>query len=299
MKSSLFSMFFLFIFILGCSINHDTSIDLNEIYTGDKIVLNGFVDLDSGCIVNLSKTAPSSGQHLNSELKFSDARLFLLENGDTITELKGDSNGRFTSTNYKPTVGSKYKVVAVSTKLPNCSSEEVILLDKPQLKNINTKIKENLIFGRMGLLFYFNLTYQTGNSNYFIYTAFKDKERDLGITFLNKQEFRQTDNPCEYFNGDYYAGFNTKCFQSSDTLSFAGDYTSGFNLDSTGQIATIKNYSLVLTHISSELYNYILSRNQPKGIEAAFVQPNILFTNIKNGYGIFYATNSQKINYKF
>ena len=300
MKKSLNFLFALLVlaFSNGC-IEKTIDLDLSDgLYGGDKIVLNGYLSSDEGCIVKVSKSSPSIGRFTYEQLKFRDARVFLYENGDSIAELKSDTAGIFSLKTFKPKVDAKYKIRATSSSLPNCESEEEVFPSALQNTPVKPILKNNIIFGRPALIFPIILNFDPSKTNYFIsdgkaiFPSGNFFRVDLSL--LNILETISSESACDSYYFGPTAGYSTKCYELGDTLSFAYDYTN--DKDSTlSPISIILNLSTV----SPSFYKYAKVMRQPTGFETAFVEPNTIYTNIKGGYGLFYTINSKRFTHKF
>ena len=298
----LFNPFFTLIvlaFSNGC-IEKTIDLDLSDgLYGGDKIVLNGYLSSDEGCIVKVSKSSPSIGRFTYEQLKFRDARVFLYENGDSIAELKSDTAGIFSLKTFKPKVDAKYKIRATSSSLPNCESEEEIFPSALQNTAVKPVLKDNIIFGRPALIFPIILNFDPSKTNYFISdgTAFfpSGEKGRVDLSLLNILETVSSESACDSYYFGPTAGYSTKCYEPGDTLNFAYDYK--FNGDLT--VSSAKSVTLNLSTVSPSFYKYAKVMRQPVGFETAFVEPNTIYTNIKGGYGLFYTINSKRFTYKF
>ena len=261
--------------------------NLDNLYQGDKMVLNGFLDSELGCVVKVSKTTPSTGSHLYEELKVKDARVFLYENGDSILELKQDTSGKYISSGFLPKTGSKYKIRSTSLNLPECQSEEEIFNGVQQTGSITTVYSGNIGYGA-GIVFTFNLNFDTTKLNYYLFYSTGD-DKGVGTRFLNPTGI---DASCDLYVDYWKLYLSSKCFTNGDQMRI------GVGLDNYSGIKP-KILKLNISAISPVFYKYITSLSQPLDIDFAFVEPNALVTNIKGGYGIFYTKNTKTVTYKF
>ena len=82
-----------------------------------------------------------------------------------------------------------------------------------------------------------------------------------------------------------------KCFDNNSI-------TANFNAEYSSSSADLVTLTLEMTTTSKEFFDYCKSIPQPFGKFRAFLEPQSLYTNIKNGYGIFYAQNAKKYTFK-
>lgn len=273
--------------IVSFSCNKKLDYNLNNIYQGDKIVLNGFIDSELGCVVKVSKSSPSTGNYTYEQLKVKDVHVFLYENGDSILELKQDTSGKYTYSSFAPKIGSRYKIRATSLTLPECQSEEEIFDEVPLTKNETSVYSNNLSHGDSGVLFTFDFNLNTKKISYFIFYA-KNDIGSTGAYLVNSN----IDLSCGIQYLSVYDLVTSDCFNSGSKVKFE---VAPKNLS--GKSPTFAK--LYISKISSVYYNYIQSLNQPINENFAFLEPNTLVTNINGGYGIFYTRNWKVFTYKF
>jgi hypothetical protein len=104
--------------------------------------------------------------------------------------------------------------------------------------------------------------------------------------------------------GDPY-GFlgNGNEFNLSDICFNGNAYTVNISVELRGSVIINNQFLQVdaqqvvvrLRNISSNYYKHLESSYQPEGIELAFSGQNILYSNVKGGFGILAAYNEQKI----
>ncbi len=285
-KSCFIFILFFFTQLLSCQKPDYNSLNL---YQGDKLVLNGYVDSDSGCIVNITKTGTTSGDVLFKQLMVKDARVFLFENGDSVLELIQDSIGYFSGHNFKPKVGKIYKVKATSLSLQTCESEEEILNDFYISPKSLASRKDNLIRGFSGILFSYVLNFDNSIINYFEFNS--DLDNFSSATYITQPI--GISETCGYSNYFTTSLVPTICLIPNDTIKIGVL----FNIDV--PIKPTSKIKLSTSSVSPIYYKYLSTLNQPHhNASAAFFEPNTLVTNIKGGYGIFYTRNTKSYTYK-
>lgn len=276
----------IFLFLISCN---SSELDYNVPYAGDKIVVNGFVDNDNGCVIAISKTGPASGKFEYDRNEVKEAKVFLFENGTQILELQRDSTKKFVSTNFSPKEGSQYKIKATSMGLPDVESEEVLFTDLTRISDVRTEIKKDIVFGRKGVVFTFKFEFDTSKINYYTLEKFGDKDNVDGrsITIANNTA------TCEAFSIYFDSFFSTKCLKSGQEMQFALE---PYNPKTRGIPSVLR---LKISSIPKAYFEYREYTNQTyTSLDAAFLEPIYVTSNIKNGYGNFYKKCSITLTYK-
>jgi len=278
MNFRIFSFFLLGLNFLTCK---KPNYDLNNIYPGDKLVINGYVNSDSGCIVHVSKSIPSTGNIPYDQLTVKDARVFLYENGDSIQELVQDTKGHFKSINFLPKVGFFYRIRSTSLSLQTAESEEVQFEDLQLSEKATTVYSKDLKYGA-GYIFTFKLNFDTSKIHYYFFNPTGDG-KDVETYFIQPSGIEKS---CGLYQ-DYFKYYvSSSCFTTGDSLSI-GVGTDNY---SGNKPTTLK---LNISTISPILYKYITALGEPVGADFAFFEPALQFSNIKGGFGIFYTKNTK------
>ena len=258
-------------------------------YAGDKIVVNGFIDNEQGCVVAISKTGPASGNFDYDRNEVKEAHVFLFENGVQIAELTRDNTKNFVLKKLSPKIGAKYVLKVTASGLPDAESEEVLYEAIPQISNVRTEVKEGLVFNRKGVLFTFKLDFDTTKTNYFLVKTYGDADQ-VGGFFFNLTNINYS---CDVFSFYYDLLFSTKCLTSGTDIKQGIDVynpkTSGQSSSVTLKISSIPKAYFEYQQYSDQLY---------KSINAALLEPDYHLPNIKNGYGNFYTKNYKMLTVK-
>ncbi len=264
--------------------------DLTNIYLGNKMVIYGFVSSDSGCIVRISKTIPSTGNIPFDQLKVKDARVFLYENGDSILELKGDTSAKFTTQNFKPKFGAKYKIKATSFSLPECQSDEEIFENLLISDKFSTEFSKNVSLGYSGIIFSFELNFDTSKLNYFTFSSIGDGKDGYGAIILKPSGLNKSCGLIYSGTGEF---ISSNCLLSNETIKI------GATWDENSNFPKPKIIILNVSSISPIFYKYLASINDILKVDFAFIEPNTAVSNINGGYGIFYCKSTKSYTYKF
>ncbi len=285
----IFYFSFLFIFV---SCLKDVSKQYDIQYDGDKIVINGYIDTKEGCVVYVSKSISSSATSTLDKLELNDARVYLIEDGNLIIELESMGKGLFKSDGFTPKIDKKYAIKATSNTLKTVESESVVLPDSAQITNFRM-IKDSITFNIKSSIFYFKLIdSQPFQRNYFKIDAVNDSTKTAYNDLLQYFDNLNINTlECD-FDSDYNSNyFSDKCF---DNIYIDAKYIVQYGRSNT----KVTEISFIVAQTSKEYFEYSQSLVQPFNKIRAFIEPQLLYTNIKGGYGIFYAQNAKKYKFK-
>jgi hypothetical protein len=283
---------FLLLFLASCTKDLKKNYNIN--YDGDKIVLNGYIDPSEGCIVKVSKSISPSSDVSIQAFEVTDARVYLIEDGVVVTELKSTGKGLFKSDGFTLKMGKKYAIKATAKALEPAESEAVTLPDSAQISNLTLR-KDSISRLEELRIFNFRLTdNQVGQRNYFRLNMTDQDGKMVSYSYLSNSNINTIECEFDGYNNPSHSGgfayFSDKCFDSS---FFVADFVAKYDKytrRSTG-------LSLELTTTSKEFFDYSKSIRQPFDIFSAFIEPQLLYTNIKNGYGVFYAQNAKRYTF--
>lgn len=261
-------------------------IDFSPKYEGDKMVVNGFISTSEGVKIKITHSINPVGKYLYADsLLVEDAAVTLYENGAKLAEIAYSGKGFYSFPNAKElniSEGKKYKVLVQSTLYGNVESEEVAISKSPVVTDLSF-VQSGTIDG----LFSFTIKEPNNLDSYFyieligpgnMYYYFKEYKNDEGNFYFEscKASVGHQNHIFLYSN---YCGFtNTQHKYLIQTKSYDGTFYNDMvvNLGTVGQ----------------EFYEYAKSYNDLNGLDYGFAEPPILKSNIKGGYGLFYAKNT-------
>lgn len=292
MRLLLILSIFLLIFS-HCSSNYD---DLaNSLYAGDKLVVYGSVDNENGLIVQVSHSLKPVGKVADSlEIAIINARIVLLENGDsirTLTQGKLSYKGcEYSDSTVKPKAGAKYKIKVFATGFTTVESEEEFFLQKPDIRDTSIVLGQGELFGNQFYIFKGKLFFDSTQTHYFIITSFNRNDTcAVNISSSNNLDIKyQTCDAIQSYYPDFIG--SSKCFYSGEeftwNLSFNHTVSPFTNCIST-------TTSLRVSAVSKIYFDYLKSLNQPPSPQdLVFKEPNTAVNNIKNGFGYFYTKST-------
>jgi len=293
-----FYIVFLLIFLISCSEVIDIKVDEKE----KKIVLNSIITPDSLIKVHLTKSI--GVLEADSNVKFiENAQIQLFENDNFIENLTYDKNGYYNSKTF-PKIGNIYTLKATNNELQDIETKTTIPTNVA-IKNITYKI-DSIAYPTQMYDVETNTFYDT-----IMYTIDKfkvnvtfddavDTKNYYYLCFANKNPIYDylTDSIIgeRYFftyysliNSDNYTYFymdGLNGYMVSDNFFNGKQFT--INADLMGWGGYLPTLYIFLISISEDFYNYAISNDKYR--EASYnplAEPVNVFSNIKNGFGIF------------
>lgn len=243
---------------------------------GEKLVLTSFITPDADTIyANLSQSTPyfdDNNQSSNINPQIKNATLNL-SNGKSAYSMKYDStNNNFhllTDSSFKIKTGHTYTIKAKAPGFENVKSECTVPYSAPNDIKLIDKYTTHGNFNNdlIGLVFEFK---DIPSEENFYRLSFFEKEANLN-------------NDSSWQQNDHYWKFNKNTYVLSD------DKRDGQNIkvraemnDFSGQ----KDIRIMLLSVDEHYYNYHDKLNR-FGSGNPFSEPVILYSNIKNGLGVF------------
>lgn len=267
-------------------------IEANLPESNRRIVINSVFNEDSLFKVNISKSL-----HVldNKDIIFlSNATVLLYENSIFIDSLKYSEGGNYFAQTFQPTIGKEYSIEVTSPDLEKASSSsfipgEVQILSIDTLsvqRNSEDKVKCKIKF------------VDPSGSNYYIliiYRYYQYSMLDYGGDTLGQDSsiyaiYIDSDDPVidtrDELNGEIIFSdemINDKEYELSVFLPYwdLGNYDMSSDSDSVLIYFQLKSISLDLYYYYKSLALNRQTKNNP------FAEPVQVYSNIKNGFGIF------------
>lgn len=309
-KRLLFFVFF--ILYISCSSGDEIYFIGNSMENNSKIVINGFVNADSGCIVNISRSIPaiSQGQNLLDTLKIEGVHIILFENGDSIAELTKNSSNikyQYVARQFVPKIGAQYKIRASAPNFSNCESEEETLLAKPILKDtsffFNSNAAQNDPIGifkfKIGDDININRFYEIepyATSNSFSLSTSAQGLTSNNSTVLESNTVQDQAKTCSNsFFSNLSIIISNSCYNLNQILGYSVKATAQTIIN--GKNANnFKYVSLTVSSVPTSYFKFQKANETTSNSQYTYNVPNQLYTNIKGGYGIFYTKNAIRLS---
>ena len=261
--------------------------DYNVNYDGDKLVVNGIIEANVGVTVDVSKSQSPGGIIALDGYKVKNPRVWLYQNDSLVGEMTRNAVGKFNISNFKPQVGKYYRLKAVADNLDTVESLPVLAIELPTINAFSFK-KDNSYArnqNNSAALFSVNLKDNANEKNFYTLSSIVQITPDSTFSF-NAGTVANL-SACEFYYYSFGYVFTDKCF---DGNNYALDYSSEH-----------KNKGILniqLSVVDKNYFDYFRTLDQPPGWELAFVEPHILTSNMKNGYGILVAKSTRTFSFK-
>lgn len=278
----LLALFIIFLLLNSCS----RDIDFDPPYEGDKLVLNASLDALDGVSVKLTHSIrPVHTNIPGIENIVADAHVTLVKELGLIFPLEYTGAGFYTladSLNFVVSPGSSCHLEVYSPSLGSIHTNNITAVTAP--------IVEGFGFSRIGMddqdvemgQIKFVLTSDPETTAYFSVCITDDSGNRLvftepfaDVTWIAEKNYLSYDET-HYFTNEIRKS-------EKDTLLF------NFPLQVWNNYPIYEYIEVSIGHVGPELFHYIASMNDLSGIEYGFAEPNLLWSNVHGGYGLFYS----------
>ncbi|MBI1838211.1 MAG: DUF4249 domain-containing protein [Flavobacteriia bacterium] len=264
-------------------------------YKGDPegafIVVNGLIEADSIIQISLSKSKPAIGEQNTGPSEItSDANLSIVDQmtGEVFTSNQISSSGYYLF-NTTAKVGHQYNISVDYSNFKTCTSSTKIPISIPINSWDTLTFQENNSYKKT-LKIVLN---DPSGKNYYALKLFSID------TVTNSQDavyLSVTENTNLNYDGGSILTFDDHGFDgTTKTMNFSFYPIKYFDTVN-GSYNIEKSYRLELYHLTEETYNYVVSTwKAAMNNDNFFGEPVKVFTNIKNGLGIFGGMNKSVI----
>lgn len=310
-----FSFYILCLVMLPTFVSCSKELDYELPYLGDKLVINGILTPSQVISLRVSKTAPVSS-NLSDNLGIDNAMVALYEGGVFLENLISVDTGTYISPSaYKPVAGKSYFVRVSAAGFPDVETmpEKVplpVTIDKYDFQEaIKSRLNEYNPTRKLMLAFtddpaqedYYSIEvqgyYQGYRVAHNVYYLDKPMDADDPCGFLSSGgNLRSGGSILQYnltdicFNGNTYRvnfGVETRGFPQDGYLEKYPDFCCDVDID----LITVS-----MKKVSKIYSEYLKTGNQPEGFFLAFMEPNVMHSNVKGGLGLLAAYNEYKLN---
>ncbi len=270
-------------FISSCS--QDT---YNVNYAGDKLVVNAVIEANIGVTVALSKSQSPIGNIPNDGYDIKNGRVWLYQNDTLVAEMTLNVKGKYTINNFKPQAKKSYRLKAVANNLDTVESLPVVMPDAPIVSSFILKEDSTLRTSQAKGAVRFSVVLRDNISekNFYFLDSYTQINRD-SIDDNHVKHLLPGYGSCEFYAYANLISFTDRCFNGID---FEVEYAAEHNKKGTKVIE--------LSGIDGNFLTYLNSLEQPGSLELGFSEPKLAVSNIKNGYGIFFAKNTKTFSLK-
>jgi len=274
----------------------EKEVDYADQLLAPKLVVNGLLEVDSTCVIYLERT--TNFMEDQPDLGIYSGAVIVIENLSTgtsyTTSTPVDSN-RYelpfiveANTDYRLTVTHpNYPTVTSTTRtspIVPIISIDTIGADYQGYLHLQSTWKWLDPAGENYYMISSSIAAEDTVTDY-IYSS------RTGLASNDPIAENQVDDPLNDYNGAMYFVFNDDTFASS--LKTMVCYTANLYYMNNGN--EVINLTYYLSSMNRDAYLYYRSVQKQEGVDPTFSEPVKVYTNIKNGYGIFGCTNHRSI----
>jgi hypothetical protein len=303
----------LLLFAAGCK---ETNLHIEIPYSGDKLVLWGKLKAGSPVRIQVTKTFNPVGA-IPENITVSDAKVELIMDGQEPIELSQASEGGVYVSNHSIVPGATYVVRASAPTLPTAASAPVFVpLHIPEVKavrirdvpgEINHQTPQDLVS------LYFTEQQAEADTYYSLnFLTYYDKDTLSASPYGATDNIPAKEEDCHtwarekissYYNeylGRTLDRFITTFLMKSRCLPDARIPIKFYIHTGKGDPKRDPQWASKVTMgievITKEAFDYAkIEYDQPEGADLLVLPPQRALTNIKNGYGLIFASNEKVI----
>lgn len=304
MKTKIILFFLLYTLSLSF-VSCEKILDIDIPETDKHLVINSFVKPDSLLVLNVSKSMSVLD---DGDIPYpDDVVIKLYEDNNFIENLKSVGNGNFTSSVILNQERS-YKIVADYPGLPGISAD-CNFPEKVLIKSVDTstvEISNSDPYGeykQTQLNLKIKISDPEKDDNYYmlaisidqpVYDYNKPDTTGTPVIIGYEPQYIWFEGSEFIFDYDYFtiSGIFGQTF--TDGIFNGKDFSIdvGIDISNMSETSSTPKIKVVLLSLSKELYTYIDSFNKSNSVSGnPFAQPVQIYTNIKNGLGIFGSYN--------
>ncbi len=268
-------------------------------YSGDRLVVFGNISNNEGVVVYLTHTLPPTGTYYINEIdvNVSGAIITLIENNAVVDTLAETEPGLYV-TSFLPTSGNIYSINVVADGFTSVYSENVVF---PQSVNLDEVIYETgfeNINGDPAFSLKPIFTDDSYIDNYYTF-GFRFFIEDTTVLY---DVFESPDDEpfgCSpgvfIFKDTFLKLYADNCFAGS-VFPFKFICSKVYH---TENIIPFDKCEFDCNVTSKELFDYVTNKSETAGIELLLSDPKLNYTNITNGFGVFWAQSDTTFVYHF
>ncbi len=263
-----------------------------------KLVVNGVLTPDSTLAVNISRTFNIFDDESVQNLPFvDDATVKFYQNGEYLFDLESQDTGYYVK-NFYPQTGKKYFITVSATGYDDVSAETVVP-DAVKIEKIDTSSTVYEEFGTKYLNLKADLTYNDpeNEDNFYMLTGKYHLTNGSDINYEDVLDLMVPEGEAELFDKSYGALLWTDKFTNGQEVTVHFTYYQWYLMKAAGKDNLNVTFTFYLKSLSKDYYIYLKSLNlyNENFGDDPFMEPVIIHSNVKNGYGIFGAFNTDSI----
>ena len=268
-------------------------------YSGDRLVVFGNISNEEGVTVYLTHTLPPTGTYYldDIDVNVTGAFITVIENNilvDTLEELEPG----FYVASFLPTPGNNYSIQIIASGFETVYSETVTFPEPIILDGIIYESGFEDESGDPAFSLKPNFT-DNGNQDNFYAFGFS---MFIGDEIATGNIYETPDSAplgCEAgvitYESRTIKVYSDNCF--SGTI-FPFSFISS-KVYHEAEIIPFDKCEFTVSAVSNELNDYIANQSETAGIQLLFSDPKLNYTNITNGFGVFWAQSDTTFVYHF
>ena len=285
MMIKIYSLLIIGCFLLSCS----TSIEPDTPYEGKKLVLNSLLTTDSP--VTMQVTFSEDPNYFATGEKVQDADVQLFENGILVETLLYNQGEYFSPSGYIPKAGFSYFFEVNAPGFETAYSQEVVVPFEItyQVDSIQSFISINK---EPALRVFYTIDDTLNTTDFYVLYAkgyLPEKQGYFSVRNFSAAEDK-LDAGSNCFYGSYrYKAFNDLCWEGKHQSYIQSELVLSFRDEGRFYFTSVQ---VSFARVDPAFFNWVKSISMElDGIEYAFLEPGLGYSNVINGYGVVAAAN--------
>ncbi len=268
-------------------------------YKGDQLVLFGSISNIDGVTIYLTHTLPPTGTYYFDEIDVtvSDAIIILFENGVAVDTLIESEPGKYFLA-YLPVPENNYEIICTVVGYTTVYSDAITYPTPITLESVdfNSDLEGEDGDPACSVRPIFDDNLETENYYAFGFSFYADDELFYGNVFETPDA---SSLACEsgifIYNTRFWKVYTDNCFAGTE---FPFTFQSS-SVNHEEEIIPFDKLRFTVSVISRELSDYISNQSETSGINLLFSDPKLNYSNINDGFGVFWAQNDNSLEFHF
>lgn len=260
-------------------------VDMIMPFEGEQLVVNGLLAPEQVITVSVSRTAPVVGP-IQNDLAVENATVSLFQKDQLVEELQHTGGGAYTSpSEFAPQVGQTYHFVIERADGEKLVTGHQTVPSVPVVADLRYQAGAVLPLNdssKAGGL-YLTVVDTLPQGFYAVDVRGFRFAEEVAINVWALNETEEVASACGFVGGDDTFDFSKSCFADNVYRAQYGVETTGFLK---GEEVDCTRLEVSVAKISEDYYQYLETSVQPEGIDLAFTEPQVVFSNVLGGYGI-------------
>lgn len=277
-----------------CSCERSTVLtDFQPHNSEEGIAILGGISSDKKGIIKISQVGASAGDINFNELALQDPAVMLLKNGEEEIFLIEEEKREFKlATPEKITVGDEFQLTVTADNLPKAISEKITIPPLPKVRNLDYFDSGEVTINNLPIWkLNFDLDFDPQIDYYSVSIAGIDPLNQSRIGGFESWFTSQNAELCSFDQGGIYnLYFDASCMNEKTLNIDLNTQLSEFISFGNGILDSITHVKISIAAIDENLYEFLKTTNI-RSEETFLGEYFITYSNIRNGYGVFYGYN--------